>query len=310
MEDEEHGNASDSQPRETLSMKPLMLVTGAGGLIGSYLVRSAPRWAPRWRVQGVTRQDADLTNHEQVNALWKRLAPQAVIHCAALSRAGPCEQNPARARAINVEATRHLAKLAHDRPFVFLSSDQVFDGVTGCYVETDEVRPLNVYGRTKAEAEQVVLRNASHTAIRVALTAGRSDTGDRSFIEDMRTACREGQSITLFTDEYRCPLPAGAVARAIWELVDRGRPGLYHLGGAERLSRWEIGEVLLHWYPELSSCLKAGSLRAYTGPPRPADLSMSSAKIQTLLSFPLPGLRAWVTSRRHPDADPWDYGVS
>jgi dTDP-4-dehydrorhamnose reductase len=291
-------------------MKPLMLITGAGGLIGSYLVRAAPRWAPRWQVHGVNRQDADLTDREQMRALWGRLQPQAVIHCAALSRAGQCENNPALAHHINVEATRQLAEFAHDKPFVFLSSDQVFDGTKGCYVETDPVHPLNVYGRTKAEAERVVLRNPAHTVVRVALTAGRSEKGDRSFVEDMRKAWREGHTITLFTDEYRCPLPAGAVARAIWELVDRERPGLYHLGGSERLSRWEIGELLLRWYPELSSCLEAGSVQAYTGPPRPADLSMSSDKLQALLSFPLPGLRTWLASRMHPEADPWDYGVS
>jgi dTDP-4-dehydrorhamnose reductase len=92
--------------------------------------------------------------------------------------------------------------------------------------------------------------------------------------------------------------------------VDRERPGLYHLGGSERLSRWEIGELLVRWYPELASCLEAGSVQAYTGPPRPTDLSMRSDKLQALLSFALPGLRTWVASRMHPEADPWDYGVS
>jgi dTDP-4-dehydrorhamnose reductase len=287
-------------------MKPLVLVTGAAGLIGGYLVRTAARWAPHVHVHGMTRQDADLTDEAQVTAFWKRLEPQAVIHCAALSRAGQCETDPDLAYENNVGVTQRLAELAHDRPFLFLSSDQVFDGTKGCYVETDEVHPMNVYGRTKAEAEQIVLRNAAHTAIRVALTAGSSETGDRSFVEEMRQACRRGQTLTLFTDEFRCPLAAGVVARVIWELLERNRPGLYHLGGGERMSRWEIGAALAHRYPELSRCLRAGSLKDYVGPRRPPDLSMQSGKIQQLLSFRLPGFQEWLADSR-PRADLWDY---
>lgn len=288
-------------------MKPVVLITGAAGLIGSYLVRTAARWVPDWQVYGMTRRDADLTDHGQVTALWSRLQPQAVIHCAALSRAGQCEADPALAREINVHATRRLAELARDKPFLFLSSDQVFDGTNGWYVETDEVRPLNVYGQTKAEAERVVLQNDAHTVIRIALTAGCSETSDRSFVEGMRKACRLGQRLTLFTDEFRCPLPAGVVARAVWELLDHERPGLYHLGGSERMSRWDIGLALVRWHPELSPCLQAGSIKDYRGPARPADLSMRSDKIQKLLSFPLPGFRDWLASRRHPSGDLWDY---
>ena len=288
-------------------MKPLVLITGAAGLIGSYLLRTAARWAPHRRVYGMTRQDADLTDERQVKVLWDRLQPQAVVHCAALSRAGRCEADPGLAHEVNVRATRRIAELAHDRPFIFLSSDQVFDGTKGSYVETDEVRPVNVYGETKAEAERVVLRNPAHTVVRVALTAGSSTTGDRSFVEDMRVACRQGQPLTLFTDEFRCPLPAGAVARAVWELLNQERTGLYHLGGRERMSRWDIGLSLAQWHPELSPCLRAGSLTDYTGPRRPADLSMSSVKIQQVLSFRLPGFREWLASRLHAGADLWDY---
>jgi dTDP-4-dehydrorhamnose reductase len=288
-------------------MKPIVLVTGTAGLIGGYLVRTAARWAPHVHVHGMTRQDADLTDERQVKVLWDRLQPQAVVHCAALSRAGQCEADPDLAYEINVRATRRLVELAHDRPFIFLSSDQVFDGTKGCYVEGDEVHPVNVYGQTKAEAEREVLRNPFHTVIRVALTAGCSDNGDRSFVEDMRTACRQGQRLTLFTDEFRCPLPAGVVARAIWELLKLECPGLYHLSGSERMSRWDIGLALAGWYPDLSPCLQPGSLRDYAGPPRPADLSMNCRKIQQLLSFPLPGFRDWLLGRPHPGADLWDY---
>lgn len=288
-------------------MNPTVLVTGAGGLIGDYLVRTAARWAPGWQVQGVTRQEADLTDGAQVRSLFTRFAPQAVIHCAALSRTAQCEQQPALARAVNVEATERLAALAHDRPFVFFSTDQVFDGAKGSYAEGDDVRPLNVYGETKAEAERQVLQNPAHCVLRIALTAGSSHSGDRSFVEDMQQACRRGQTLTLFTDEFRCPLPAGVIARAVWDLLDHGQPGLYHLGGAERLSRWEIGQALTRWYPEFSACLKPGSVTTYQGPPRPPDLSMRSEKLQQVLSFRLPGFRDWLLSRPRRGHDLWDY---
>lgn len=287
-------------------MKPRVLITGAAGLIGGYLVRTAARWAPQWEVRGITRAEADLTDPVQVKALWRRHHPQLVVHCAALSRTGACEQDPALARRINVEATESLAALAQDIPFVFLSSDQVFDGSNGWYVETDGVNPLNLYGRTKVEAEQVVLQNPAHAVVRIALTAGTSPTRDRSFVEDMVRAVAKGQKLTLFTDEFRCPIQAGTIAHALWQFIGRQQPGLYHLAGSERLSRWEIGTLLAQLYPELLPWIQPGSLADYQGPPRPPDLSMRSDKIQALLSFRLPGFRQWVIDGPRAGTDPWD----
>jgi dTDP-4-dehydrorhamnose reductase len=288
-------------------MAPLVLITGAAGLIGHYLLTTAPRWAPQWEVRGLTRQDVDLTDAGALRRLWRDLHPHAVIHCAAQSRTGPCQQNPALARRINVDATAFLAELSADIPFLFFSSGQVFDGAKGWYVETDSVNPLNVYGETKAEAERLVLQNPRHSVIRVGLNAGTSQTGDRSFVEDMKHSVKDGTSLTLFTDEFRCPLPAGMTARAIWELIGQDRPGLYHLGGAERLSRWEIGQALTPWYPELAGLIRPGSARDYVGAPRPPDLSMNCDKLQGLLSFPLSGFRAWLAGRTTTGADLWDY---
>ena len=288
-------------------MAPLVLITGAAGLIGRYLLSTAPRWAPQWEVRGLTRQDVDLTDAGALHHLWRDLHPHVVIHCAAQSRTGPCQQDPTLARRINVEATSLLAELAAGIPFLFFSSDQVFDGAKSWYVETDPVNPLNVYGETKAEAERLVLQNPRHSVIRAGLNAGTSPTGDRSFVEDMRNSVKDGTSLTLFTDEFRCPLPAGMTARALWELIGQGRPGLYHLGGAERLSRWEIGQALIPWYPELAGLIRPGSVRDYVGAPRPPDLSMTCDKLQGLLSFPLSGFRAWLAGRTTTGADLWDY---
>ena len=288
-------------------MAPRAIITGAAGLIGQYLLNAAPRWAPDWNVQGLSRADLDLTDRANVERTWQSIKPNAVIHCAALSRTKDCEQDPEAARRINVEATAHLVKLSRDIPFIFLSSGEVFDGKTGWYVETDEPNPINVYGKTKLEAERVVLQNPRHTVVRIVLTAGTSQNGDRSFVEDMCRTAKAGKDVTLYADEFRCPLPAGVIARVIWELVDRKQPGLYHLGGSERLSRWEIGETLLPWCPELKGYLKKGSARNHVGSPRPADLSLRYDKTQSLLSFRIPGFREWLAGRSRRSSDLWDY---
>ena len=288
-------------------MAPLVLITGAVGLIGHYLLKTAPRWASQWDVHGITRQDVDLTDVACLTGVVRSLKPLAIIHCAALSRTKDCEQDPPSARRINVEVTAHLAQLSQDIPFLFLSSGEVFDGKTGWYVETDEPNPINVYGRTKLEAEQAVLQNPRHTVVRIVLTAGTSQNGDRSFVEDMCRTAKAGKDMTLYADEFRCPLPAGVIARVIWELVDRKQPGLYHLGGSERLSRWEIGETLLPWYPELNGRMIRGSARNHVGSSRPADLSLRCDKIQSLLPFRIPGFREWLAGRSRRGADVWDY---
>jgi len=291
-------------------LKSLVWITGAGGLVGSYLVRTASRWAPDWEARGLTRQDVDLTDETGVRRLWREHRPATVIHCAAISRPAVCEQDSELARKVNVEATALLASLAGERPLLFFSSDQVFDGRQGWYVETDRINPINRYGETKAAAEELVLSNPRHTVIRLALTAGTSATGDRSFVEDMRRSAGRDQRLTLFTDEFRSPVPAGVVARAIWELIAGKQTGLYHLGGVERLSRMNIGEALTTWYPELASRLQPGSVAAYHGPPRPPDLSMRCNKIQRLLSFPIPGFCSWLMNRSPAGTDVWDYPLT
>lgn len=279
--------------------RPVAWVTGAGGLIGSHLVRAAPVAAPEWEVVGLTRDRLDLADAAAVILLFCRQSPQLVIHCAALSRAAACQADPALARRLNVDVTTRLAKLAAGIPFVFFSTDLVFDGRKGHYRETDPPNPLTVYAGTKLDAEQVVLANPRHTVLRTSLNGGVSPTGDRGFNEELRRTWQAGRAARLFRDEFRCPIAASVTARAVWALIARNQPGLYHLAGSERLSRLQIGELLAARWPELRPRIEAGSLRDYSGPPRAPDTSLDCAKLQALLPFPLPGFTQWLAG--HPD---------
>ena len=280
--------------------QPVAWITGAAGLIGNSLLQTAPVHAPRWSPRPLTRPELDLTCFDSVTALFHREQPALIIHCAALSRSPDCQKWPDQARLQNIDVTAHLANLASNIPMIFLSSDLVFDGQRGNYTETDPVNPLSVYGETKAAAEELVLRNPAHTVVRTSLNGGISPSGVRGFNEELRQAWQRGVTLRLFTDEFRSPIPAIVTARALWELAaQENKSGLFHLGGATRLSRWQIGRLIADRWPQLDPKIEADTTASYTGAPRPPDCSLNSAKLQKRLSFPLPTLGDWL--REHPD---------
>jgi len=277
----------------------LAWITGAGGLIGGCL--SALGGLPLWRTRGLARQDLDLGDFRAVEGQFKRDRPALVIHCAALTKTGECQAEPGRARRLNVDVTARLAELASDIRFIFFSTDLVFDGRSGHYDETARVNPLSTYAETKVAAENIVLANPRHTVVRTSLNGGVSRTGDRGFNELLRRAWQKGQMLDLYTDEFRSPVAAKVTARAVWELAAANQPGLYHVAGSERLSRWEIGQALAKRWPQLKPNLRAASLKEYQGAPRAPDTSLNCAKAQRLLSFSLPGLTDWLAA--NPDEE-------
>lgn len=196
-------------------------ITGANGLIGNYLVRGAPACGPASPVRPVTREQFDLRDFAAVEREFKNDPPALIIHAAAVSTVAEAQKNPELARAVNVEATRFLAELAADIPFIFFSSDLVFDGRKGNYAEPDAPNPVQLYGETKVAAEYFVLRNPRHTVVRTSLNGGISRAGSHGFNEQLRSALEAGQGMKLFTDEFRCPIFAGETARAVWELAKK-----------------------------------------------------------------------------------------
>jgi dTDP-4-dehydrorhamnose reductase len=274
----------------------LAWITGANGLIGNYVVQTAPRFAPHWRARALTRGQFDLLDSAAVRHEFQKDQPQLVIHCAAVSTVAAVQSNPDLARRVNVDVTAFLAGLAAEIPFIFFSSDLVFDGRKGNYVETDAVNPLHLYGETKAAAEQIVLRNPRHTVVRTSLNGGTSRAGNRGFNEELRLLWQKGKGMNLFTDEFRCPIFAGETARAVWELVNQGRTGLFHVTGMEKLSRWQIGQLVAARWPRLNPKITPGLAKNFPGPPRALDTSLNIAKVQKVLSVPLPGLTGWLVA--------------
>ena len=279
-------------------------VTGAGGLIGSHLLK-VPVSTDLWSICPLDRKSLNLADFRAVEDWFSRSSPDVLIHCAAMSKTGACQRDPDQAWLQNVTVTEHLAGLCRDIPFVFFSTDLVFGGDSSHYDEETETCPRMWYGETKAAAEKVVLKNPRHLVIRTSINFGDSPTGDRSFNEDMLAGWRRGAVASLFIDEFRCPIAASVTAALTFELLEKGARGLYHLAGGERLSRFDIGNGVAEFYrrridrgaldlPAKSLCLVGESLQSYQGPPRCPDASLNVSKVEAFLGRKMPKFTDWI----------------
>lgn len=269
-------------------------VTGANGLIGNYIARTAPQFGAQWRLRALTRAQFDLLDFRSLRRAFKTDQPELIIHCAGVSSVAEAQKNPALAKQVNIEVTQVLAELASNIHFIFFSTDLVFDGRKGNYIESDTASPLHFYGETKVAAEQIVLKNPRHLVLRTSINGGISIAGNRGFNEQLWQTLESGRGMKLFTDEFRCPIFAGETARAVWELAEQKCAGIVHVAGAERMSRFQIGQILLRRRPHIKDGIEPGLARDFPGPPRVLDASLDISKAQKLLAKPLPGLTEWL----------------
>jgi dTDP-4-dehydrorhamnose reductase len=220
--------------------------------------------------------------HDSPSELLDSTRPDAIIHLMALSKADLCEKNPELADRINQEVTCELASLALSReiPFIFTSTDQVFDGRKGCYRESDLVsKTPSVYARTKIDAEKSLQNLFADypqllTIFRLALTYGRSKNLYEGPSGWLFRSLAHHQKVKLFTDEYRNPFFIGDFSRIMFDTLIRRVHGLFHIGGPERMSRYEMGirtaQVL--GYP--TDLIEPVSIKDFPGsPPRSPDCS-------------------------------------
>ncbi len=272
------------------------MVTGASGTLGGWVAALAqPGWdvtatyhsgGPAHGDEGVAWRQLDIGDEVQVVRLMTELRPDAVIHTAALSQGDRTDLER-----VNVGGTRHVARAASSRGarLVHISTDLVFDGRKGSYVEPDPPAPITEYGRSKALAEEEV-RNAAGEAVIVRTSLIYSwkpklDRHSRWLLE----RASAGERIDLFTDERRSPIWVESLAQAAIELVGLEYTGVLHVAGAQVLSRHEHGLRLLRFHGLDQSPIVAG-LSADSGLLRPLDCTLDCCRALALLETPLPGV--------------------
>lgn len=275
-----------------------LLVTGASGFLGANLCTYAKQewniygtyFSKAVDIPGVTLVQTDLRDYQELKHLFQDIQPDGVIHMAALSSPNVCQTQPQASYLINVTVSGNLAGLCADAsiPCAFTSTDLVFDGRNPPYQETDPVCPVNQYGEQKVKAEQEMLARYPKTAVcRMPLMFGAAYGTATSFIQPFIKTWREGRELSLFTDEFRTPVSAKTASKGLLLALETVE-GLLHLGGKERISRYEFGrlmaEVLELPQDKLKACRQKDVPMAA---PRPQDVSLDSAKAFALGYAPL-----------------------
>jgi dTDP-4-dehydrorhamnose reductase len=270
-------------------MMKKLLVTGASGFLGWNLCQIA---RTDWEVHGtyfqhqieisdVNLHAIDLTDFDRLKREIDRIAPDGIIHTAAASNPNFCQTNPAQSYQINVTASQQLAKICFDAkiPFVFTSTDLVFDGTRAPYQETNPVSPINIYGEQKVAAEQEILAVYPRASIcRMPLMFGMAPPTATSFIQPWIKALRSSESLKLFVDEFRTPVSARTATKGLLMALQIA-PGTINLGGKEKISRYEFGLLLAEVFGFESSLLSPIYQKdLQMAAPRAADVSLDISK--------------------------------
>jgi dTDP-4-dehydrorhamnose reductase len=230
-----------------------LLILGAGGFLGGYLTALGKG---RFECVAVDRSRLDITDVAGVRRVFEQTQPDAVVLAAALSDIDECEQRPAVARETNVTGAWNVAHecAAVGARLVFTSSGAVFDGEAQEYSEDSTPNPLSVYGRTKAEAERMVAAEVPGAiVVRLSLVLGMAlSGGTNSWLDKMRARFEAAQPVMAARDEYRNAIDVETASQWILDLAAApDARGIFHLGSAEALSRFEICQrFALKWgYP-------------------------------------------------------------
>ncbi len=276
-----------------------LLVTGASGFLGWNICRTAQKeweifgtvFSHPVEIPGTTLFRTDLTNYKEMKKVFSEVCPDAVIHTAAESSPNYCQEHPEGSRKINVDASVNIAGLCADHgiPYAFTSTDLVFDGTNPPYSEDDQACPVNIYAEQKMLAEEETLRIYPAAAVcRMALMFGIPSPASQSFIQTMMDAFRKGRDLRLFVDEYRTPLSSGAAVQGLLLALEKGE-GLLHLGGMERISRYNFGLLMMDVFGFSEAKISRCGYEDIPMPaPRSPDVSLDSSKAMALGFEPLP----------------------
>ena len=264
----------------------MILVSGASGLIGTGLMQFLTThddvigFSSRGR--GRQHLQCDVRNFSDLKKIFLKFRPDVVVHLAGNKNLSECQVSPDRCHEVNVHGTLNIGRLSDQLGacLIYVSSDYVFDGKSGRYCEKCSRNPQQAYGKTKVAAEDIV---TSLGGI-ICRTSGVYDleTTAPTFLQFVLEELQQKRHLDLWSDLFNSPTYLPDLCNGIERLLDFKTPGIYHLCGPDRISRFEFGVEIANAFgldPELLTA-RPGHNRE---PLRPLDLSIDSNETTRLL---------------------------
>ncbi|SIO12988.1 SDR family oxidoreductase [Algoriphagus halophilus] len=281
--------------------KQKIAITGVNGLLGQKLVsqlidrgtfevigfgKGACR-IPNQEFEYVT---LDITDESKVHSEIKRVHPDIIIHGAAMTNVDECELHQEAAYKVNVKATEYLLRAAESvgAHFIFVSTDFIFSGEEGPLDEQAVPAPVNYYGETKLEAEQLVQASATKWAIaRTVLVFGIAHDMSRSnIILWVKSSLESGKNIQVVDDQFRTPTLAEDLAEGCILIAEKGAEGIFNISGPDFLTPYEMAMVTADYFGLDKSLIARVDSKTFTQPAkRPLKTGFSIEKARKVLDF-------------------------
>lgn len=231
-------------------------ITGANGLVGQHLAKELLHRGytviatgkgadrnqfsdPRYIYYDVNIEDAF-----QLHDVLFEHRPDTLVHAAAITQIDDCETNRKHCEAVNEKGTMNALASAelYCGHFIFLSTDFVFDGTKGNYLEEDKLNPVSFYGETKIKGEAMVKQSKiPWTIMRTCLVYGNAITGTRSnIISWVKQSLEQKKSINVVCDQVRTPTYVEDLIKGIILAIEKRAGGVFHISGKDRLTPYEM----------------------------------------------------------------------
>jgi dTDP-4-dehydrorhamnose reductase len=265
-----------------------VLITGAGGLVGSALVKHCTREGDQ--VVALDHAALDITDKPSVRAAFKRECPDIVINCAAWTDVDGCELDSERAHATNALGPENLAQASRELNsiLVTISTDYVFSGEQeGFYTQRDQPNPQSIYGVSKLEGERrAQLAYARTIVVRSGFIFG---PGGSNFLSTIVQRARRGEKLKAIGDAFGTPTYSRDLAVRLRELAQYDLPGTFHVVNAgEGVSYEQFARSALEvgGYPSIVESVAMSSLNRPA--PRPPNSRLRCLLSEAIGLTPLP----------------------
>lgn len=221
------------------------LIIGSSGLVGSSVSKSAKKSHEAYGTFFSQKREnlyyLDITDKLQIDNLVNKIKPDIIVHSAALANVDYCEEYQEESLKINVEGTKNIAKAGKNinSKVVFISTDYVFDGKNGPYSENDIPDPINFYGKSKLDGENIIKELEDFLIIRTTGVYGIESAG-KNFVVRLINENKSGNTVKVPIDQYGNPTYSDNLGEVIVKLIENNKKGIYNVAGTETINRYEF----------------------------------------------------------------------